>query len=197
MTTMTRRKIVLTVLSVLVFVALCAITQSARGQWVEVNGNRYWVRLTEFHPPVHVGMKAPPVPWRHKALLRDVQKALNFIDLDVEEARLLTDRPERIAEEIVAWRERLKSSPESLTFFQCTVEYVIEVKVAQNPTRYLLVCGQNGLNAGPSDSPHGLPCSFWERHDGRWRSCAKDPVPRQVARDLPIAKIEELRQLVR
>ncbi len=88
----------------LVGIALAvAILLQDRWQWLEVDGQRFWVRLTEYDPPVQIGMQAPPLPWRHRRLLASVDKALDWTELSLEEARALAsvDDIDNLAQELI------------------------------------------------------------------------------------------------
>lgn len=196
---MNPRKRKLSVLGIILLgIGLTLVILQDHGQWLEVDGQRFWVRLTEYDPPVQIGMQAPPLPWRHRRLLASVDKALDWTELSLEEARALAsvDDIDNLAQELIKWKAKLAANPELITYNQKTIEYALEVRQKSNPRTYLLVCGAYGLNSGRSTWPHGVPCSVYVRDGKHWRACGRDPVKDVILRSIPHAKIGELRSFL-
>ena len=169
-----------------------------RGQWVETDGHRFWVRLTEYDPPLQIGMGAPPVPWRHRRLLADVHQGMNWTKLSVSDAKLFAAREDvdQIDQKMEEWRAKLASNPEIGRWNQTTVEYAIEVEHERGSERYLLVCGQNGHHNQRSDWPHGVSCSVYIWDKPHWRNCRADPTRDLILQQIPHTKVAELRSFL-
>lgn len=172
-----------------------AIVFRDHGQWVEVDGQRFWVRLTEYDPPVQIGMQAPPLSWRHRRLLGDVHKGMNWTQLSLADAKALAAKEDvaGIEQKIKQWREQLAANPSVVQWNQMTVEHAVEVRLNGSPNHYLLVCGQDGLHDRRSDWPQGVPCSVYIWDERHWRSCGADPIRDVILQSIPHTKSSELR----
>jgi hypothetical protein len=192
------RKQLLIAFSLLAFGISVLFLLQDRGQWVETDGHRFWVRLTEYDPPLQIGMEAPPVPWRHRRLLADVHKGMNWTKLSLSDAKLLAAKEDvdQIEQKMEEWSTKLAGNPDIVHWNQRTVEYAIEVEYEASPERYLLVCGQDGLHNQRSDWPHGVPCSVYIWDKPHWRNCGTDPTREFILQHIPHTKVAELRSFL-
>ncbi len=206
---MSRLPTILLLCALLLSSAGLAFLAQPRGTRVQVGGNTFVVRLTEFDPPVQLGYKAPPLAKEHEELFgrkyRVMRLATDWSDTKSSEegaqiAQLLHALPKRRTDEEYAdLRKRLDSDPDYRRWYQDSVEYVVEVLWKEQGERYLFYVFSLGLTTQRTDPGQRLPYSPWVWFGGGWVPCpSHDMLGVTVIRKaLPVDQLDLMRQVVK